>query len=218
MASPSAVAASFIRPMALSCAVIGALASARPPGSFTPTDVVEQLLLASAPTPTESEQTLIGTLALATGDDWPVEFVPVVESWPGSGMLPSSFDRTEMGAATAAGPAAAVPTAADSTRGQVRSGRPRRLPARPQRRRRSAPLALSSADRLTTMLRSPASRRARCRGQQSARTSVPQWKSGCSASCLAPFLRGNGHPCSRGLRHTRQNERLQRSVRRCARM
>ena len=103
LASPSAVAASFSRPMALSCAVIGTLASARPPGSFTPTDVVEQLLLASAATPTESEQALIGTLALATGDDWPVEFVPVVESWLGSGMLPSSFDRTEMGAATAAG-------------------------------------------------------------------------------------------------------------------
>src|SRR5580698_5066272 len=55
LASPSAMAASFSRPMALSCAVIGALASARPPGSFSPTDVVEQLLLASAATPTESE-------------------------------------------------------------------------------------------------------------------------------------------------------------------
>ena len=32
-----------------------------------------------------------------------MEFVPVVESWFGSGVLPSSFDRTEMGAATAAG-------------------------------------------------------------------------------------------------------------------
>ena len=78
--SPNADAAWFNRPMALSWAVIGTLASATPPGWFTPTDVVEQLLLASAATPTESEQALIGASALATGDDCPVVFEPVVES------------------------------------------------------------------------------------------------------------------------------------------
>ena len=120
-ASPRAAAASFMRPMALSCAVIGAFASASPPGSFTPTDVVEQLLVASAPTPTESEQALIGALALATGDDWPVEFVPVVEPWLGSDVLPSSFDRTEMGAAT---PAGADGSGVDAGAGAVGTGVP----------------------------------------------------------------------------------------------
>ena len=89
--------------MALSCAVIGALTLARPPGWFRPTDVVEQLLPASAATPTESEQTLIGASALATGDAWPVVFVPVVESWLGSCVPPSSFDSTVSGAAADAG-------------------------------------------------------------------------------------------------------------------
>ena len=77
LANPSADAAWLSRPIALSCAVIGALASARPPGWFSPTDVVEQLLLASAARPTESEHALIGASALATGDDCPVLFVPV---------------------------------------------------------------------------------------------------------------------------------------------
>ena len=65
--------------MALSWAVIGALTSARPPGWFSPTDVVEQLLPASAATPTESEHALIGASALASGDDCPEVFEPVVE-------------------------------------------------------------------------------------------------------------------------------------------
>jgi hypothetical protein len=103
LASPSAAAASFSKPTALFCAVMGTLASARPPGSFSPTDVVEQLLLASPATPPESEQALIGASALATGDDCPVVFVPVVEPWLGSGVSPSSFDTTVMGAATEAG-------------------------------------------------------------------------------------------------------------------
>ena len=77
--SPKAEAAWFNRPIALSCAVIGALASASPPGWSSPTEVVEQLLPASAVTPTESEHALIGASALAKGDDCPVVFEPVVE-------------------------------------------------------------------------------------------------------------------------------------------
>ena len=77
--SPKAVASSFNRPMALSWAVIGTLASARPPGWFSPTEVVEQLLPALATAPTESEHTLIGASAFASGDDCLVVFEPVVE-------------------------------------------------------------------------------------------------------------------------------------------
>src|SRR5580692_1165064 len=89
--------------MALSCAVIGALTFARPPGWFRPTDVVEQPLSASAATPTESEQTLTGASALATGEACPVVFVPIAEPWLGSCVPPSSFDSTVIGAAADAG-------------------------------------------------------------------------------------------------------------------
>jgi hypothetical protein len=78
-ANPSAAAPWPNSPTALSCAVIGALTLARPPLWCSPTAVVEQLLRASAATPTESEHTLTGVSAFATGDDCPVAFVPVVE-------------------------------------------------------------------------------------------------------------------------------------------
>jgi hypothetical protein len=102
-AKPSAAAAWFNSPIALSCAVIGALTLARPPGWFSPTEVVEQLLLESATTPMESEHALTGTSTLAAEDDCPVELVPFVEFWPGSSVVPTSFDNAETGAATDTG-------------------------------------------------------------------------------------------------------------------
>ena len=101
--SPNAAAAWFNRPIALSCAVIGALTSASPPGWSSPTEVVEQLVLASAVTPTESEQALMGTFALATGADCRVVFEPVVEFWPGNEVLPSWFERAVIGTPAEAG-------------------------------------------------------------------------------------------------------------------
>ena len=111
--NPSAAAAWSNSPTALSCAVIGALTLARPPVWLRPTDVVEQLLPASATTPTESEQALMGASALATGDDCPAVFVPVVVFRPGSTVLPTTFDLAVTGAATSAfGVAEAVACAA----------------------------------------------------------------------------------------------------------
>ena len=77
--SPNAEAAWFNRPMALSWAVIGRVGVRQTPGWFSPTEVVEQLLPASAAIPTESEHALIGASAFARGDDCPEVFEPVVE-------------------------------------------------------------------------------------------------------------------------------------------
>jgi hypothetical protein len=101
LVSPSAEAAWPSSPIALSCAVIGTWTFPIGPVWFSPTEVVEQLLLASANRPTESEQAFTGALTLAKGDDCPVVLVPVVESCPGRSVLPISFASavigTEMG-------------------------------------------------------------------------------------------------------------------------
>ena len=67
--SPKAAAAWLKRPIALSCAVTGALASTSPPGWSSPTEVVEQLLPALAATPTDSEHALTGASTFARDDD-----------------------------------------------------------------------------------------------------------------------------------------------------
>jgi hypothetical protein len=95
--NPSADAAWLNRPIALSCAVIGTFTLPMMPAWSSPTDVVEQLLLASAKSPTEIEQALTGTSALATGEVWVPLFVPEAESWPGSSVLPISLANAVMG-------------------------------------------------------------------------------------------------------------------------
>jgi hypothetical protein len=97
LVSPSAEAAWPSRPMALSCAVIGTLTLPIAPIWFSPTDVVEQLLLASAKRPTESEQAFTGAFRFTRGDDCTVVFVPVVESCPGRSVLPISFAKAVIG-------------------------------------------------------------------------------------------------------------------------
>lgn len=103
LVSPRAEAAWPSNPMALSWAVIGTLMFPTAPIWFRPTDVVEQLLLASAARPTESEQAFTGALTLMRGDDCTVVFVPVVESCPGRSELPISFARAVIGTETETG-------------------------------------------------------------------------------------------------------------------
>jgi hypothetical protein len=60
--------------------------------------MVEQLLLALAKRPSDSEQALIGALALMSGDVWCVVLlVPPAEFWPGNSVLPISFASKVIG-------------------------------------------------------------------------------------------------------------------------
>ena len=84
--------------MALSWAVMGTLTSPMPPSSFNPTEVVEQLLPASASN-ADREGACVDrqALALTRGDDWVVVLVPLAESCPGSSVLPIPLARAVIG-------------------------------------------------------------------------------------------------------------------------
>ena len=95
--SPSDLAAIPSRPIALYCAVIGMLMVPMAPSWLSPTEVVEQLLAASAKRPSDSEHALIGTSAFRSGDFWFVVLVPLSAFWPGSRVLPISLASNVMG-------------------------------------------------------------------------------------------------------------------------
>ena len=156
---------------------------------------------------------------LATGEACPVVFVPVGESWLGSGAPPSSFDRTVIGAAADAG---SVGSGSDAGPGGVGV-------ADPDASATAAAAAFCTA--CTVVCRSvdvdvdddaapagmtptPAPGADR---QQESRMSALRWKRICSASCPCSFSGGDTHPCSRSLAHTRRNENPLRSMRRCSR-